>query len=290
MMYKTVLALLAATGSALAQRPTNTSICDYYTTALFTNNTAANQLALVTAVVTRAALGNTTANAGLTGIVNKGTYNGTSVNLLPYFNGMLNSTNRGGSMGVSVNFLDNSTNQMTLFTHLNEYFGSVLGCSQYGMSGYPAYAGQASMLSVHQFMDLSSAQVSYFNTQVGLSALSFGVTMADVTIVGNALNSLFGYRCAPAATVIAAQGAQLQSICIDPSCPLANNSNCAAYPAVLKPTAINGTNSTSSGTSTTTMSGGASPTSSKPAGQTTNAASNMVVGGLVGAAALLFAL
>ena len=32
--------------------------------------------------------------------------NGTAVNLAPYFTGMLASTNRGGSMGVSVNFLD----------------------------------------------------------------------------------------------------------------------------------------------------------------------------------------
>ena len=38
------------------------------------------------------------------GILAKGTYNGTEVNLLPYFNGDLASSNRGGSMGVSVNF------------------------------------------------------------------------------------------------------------------------------------------------------------------------------------------
>jgi hypothetical protein len=33
MFFKT-LALTAAVGSAVAQRPSNTSICDYYTTAL----------------------------------------------------------------------------------------------------------------------------------------------------------------------------------------------------------------------------------------------------------------
>lgn len=33
-------------------------------------------------------------------------YNGTEVNLLQYFNGMLNSTNNGGKTGVSQNFLD----------------------------------------------------------------------------------------------------------------------------------------------------------------------------------------
>ena len=33
-------------------------------------------------------------------------FNGAMVNLAPYFNGMLESSNRGGMAGVSVNFLD----------------------------------------------------------------------------------------------------------------------------------------------------------------------------------------
>jgi hypothetical protein len=33
-------------------------------------------------------------------------YNNTKVNLVPYFNGGLSSTNTGGMMGTSVNFLD----------------------------------------------------------------------------------------------------------------------------------------------------------------------------------------
>jgi hypothetical protein len=40
------------------------------------------------------------------GILAPGTVNGTKVNLAPYFSGALASSNRGGSMGVSVNFLD----------------------------------------------------------------------------------------------------------------------------------------------------------------------------------------
>ena len=40
------------------------------------------------------------------GILAPGEVNGTAVNLLPYFTGDLASTNRGGSKGVSVNFLD----------------------------------------------------------------------------------------------------------------------------------------------------------------------------------------
>ena len=42
----------------------------------------------------------------VTGILNNGTFNGTAVNLLPYFDGGLASNNRGGSSGVAVNFLD----------------------------------------------------------------------------------------------------------------------------------------------------------------------------------------
>lgn len=47
-------------------------------------------------------------NVGISvpGILASGTYNDTEVNLLPYFDGTLASSNRGGETGVSVNFLD----------------------------------------------------------------------------------------------------------------------------------------------------------------------------------------
>ena len=108
MLFKT-FALLAAIGTAVAQRPSNTSICDYYTTALLKENNATNQYTLLTLVVNTAVIGNyTKPNVGVKvpGILAKGTYNGTAVNLLPYFNGGLASTNEGGDAGVVVNFLD----------------------------------------------------------------------------------------------------------------------------------------------------------------------------------------
>jgi hypothetical protein len=40
------------------------------------------------------------------GILAKGMFNGTEVNLLPFFDGTMKSTNRGGDSGESVNFLD----------------------------------------------------------------------------------------------------------------------------------------------------------------------------------------
>lgn len=37
-----------------------------------------------------------------------------------------------------------------LLTHLYSYFGAALGCSEYSQMGFPAYAGQPSMYSVHK--------------------------------------------------------------------------------------------------------------------------------------------
>jgi hypothetical protein len=56
-MRVSVLAIASAAGLVAAQRPTNTSICDYYTTALLMNNTAANQYTLLTLVVNTAVIG-----------------------------------------------------------------------------------------------------------------------------------------------------------------------------------------------------------------------------------------
>ena len=80
-----------------------------------------------------------------------------------------------------------------------------------------------------RFMDLSYAEVGYFITQVALSAASFGVAESDLQIVGAALGSIFDVRCAPPTVIIPAQGAQLQSICTDMTCPLAKNDTCDLY-------------------------------------------------------------
>ena len=106
---KLTLTTLALVGATLAQRPTNTSICDYYTTALLKENTPKNQYTLLTLLVNTAVIGNyTQPNVGIKvpGILAAGTYNGTEVNLLPYFDGGLASTNAGGSSGVAQSFLD----------------------------------------------------------------------------------------------------------------------------------------------------------------------------------------
>lgn len=62
MFHSLAVVATALTGLAAAQeamgRPMNTSICDYYTTALLMNNTAANQMTLLTLVVNTAVIGN----------------------------------------------------------------------------------------------------------------------------------------------------------------------------------------------------------------------------------------
>lgn len=57
-MFFTAITVAAAVSGALAQRPSNTSVCDYYTTALLMNNTAENQYKLLTLVVNTAVIGN----------------------------------------------------------------------------------------------------------------------------------------------------------------------------------------------------------------------------------------
>ncbi|PVH95228.1 hypothetical protein DM02DRAFT_618037 [Periconia macrospinosa] len=249
----------------------NMSLCDKYTTALLKDNNATNQYTLMILLVNTAVIGNYTTTPApknaVPGILANGTFDGKAVNLLPYFDGSLLSSNRGGSSGVSVNFLDGggaeplkknlpandkNSHQYTLLTHLYEFFGVLLQCSEYNKNpAFPAYAGH-DMESAHRFMDLSPSEVGYFIQQVGLSAASFGVSQEDVTAVGNSLNKLFGYRCSPPTVVVPEQGETLNSICQNEMCPLDEKARCDLYPnngTVVEPARVNGTgNSTGNGT------------------------------------------
>lgn len=97
-----------------------------------------------------------------------------------------------------------------------EYFGILLGCSQFGTS-YVPYGGDPSMYDVHKFMALDKYEVGWFIQQVGLAATSLGVSAADATAVGAALVKYFDYRCLEPAQVIPGSGPLLQSICTDVS-------------------------------------------------------------------------
>jgi hypothetical protein len=130
-----------------------------------------------------------------------------------------------------------------------------------------------------RFMDLSYAEVTYFIEQVALSAMSFGVAKDDLTAVGTALMSTFGYRCEPPVTVVPAQGPQLQSICIDDTCPLSPNATCSSYDATVEPAVANGTSSSNSSSTATGSAGG-----SKTSGSSTATGSSPATASKAGAA------
>lgn len=72
------------------------------------SNTGKDQYTLLTALVNTVVIGNyTKPNVGIKvpGILAPGSYNGESVNLLPYFNGCLKSSNR-DDKPAAINFLD----------------------------------------------------------------------------------------------------------------------------------------------------------------------------------------
>lgn len=119
-------------------------------------------------------------------------------------------------------------------------------------------------------MALTNAEVTYFITQVGLSAASFGVATEDITAVGTALGGLFNVRCAPETVVIPSQPAELQSICIAEDCALSPNATCAAYEAVVEPSPAtmmgNGTMSAGPTATSTMMGGGGAATTTMGGG------------------------
>lgn len=99
-------------GVAMAQRPSSSSICDYYTQVKYGSASEANQLKMIQGIVSLAFGGPATASIksdsvpdGLTGILNPGVHNGVAVNLLGFFNGTVASTNL-NNQAVGINWLD----------------------------------------------------------------------------------------------------------------------------------------------------------------------------------------
>jgi len=248
MLLKSTLALAAAAG-AMAQRPSDVSICDYYAPKYFDGaNSPINQYSFMNVLVNRFAFGGYKFTDGtpITGFLTPGNYMGKPVNLLPHFNGGLASANQGGSHGVAINiatldatgrfpvqptFTPNGTNekQNVHLTHVYPYFGTVIGCSQIGQDGFPPYIGPNSIYEVHKFMNLGPEEVGYFINQIGLSLLSMGVDDADVAMSNTTFDGLFNYRCLPPYELIKTQGsqkgqgAQNSSICQRSDCPIAPN-------------------------------------------------------------------
>ncbi len=106
MLLIPVLALLL--GVSQAQRPTNSSICDYYAQVRYGVNNSDTQFQLVQGIVTLAFGGGfnlSNISSDITGILNPGNFSGTPVDLRPWFNGSLASTNL-NNQPVGLNWLD----------------------------------------------------------------------------------------------------------------------------------------------------------------------------------------
>ncbi len=95
-------------GLTLAQRPSNASICDYYSISLYGENTTEFQSKLMQEIVALAFAGGANIpniSSEITGILNPGQFNDEFVNLQPWFNGSIDSTNL-NNQPVGINWLD----------------------------------------------------------------------------------------------------------------------------------------------------------------------------------------
>ncbi|KFY28043.1 hypothetical protein V493_03126, partial [Pseudogymnoascus sp. VKM F-4281 (FW-2241)] len=185
---------------------------------------------------------------GLTGILNPGVHDGVPVNLLPFFNGSIASTNL-NNLAVGINWLDDggkkplvdfmsnktdtvvlspASNEYRLFGHFYTAFGKIFGCSNPPPS--PTAGGPPNPAYVHKFMDLNFTEIGHFINQLTLSAEFHGFSPTDAQSLELLMNGRYNTRCAPAMSVDALQPPQLFSICQNPTCPLAvPNSDCEAY-------------------------------------------------------------
>ncbi|KAL5346479.1 hypothetical protein ACLOAV_008750 [Pseudogymnoascus australis] len=289
----------------LAQRPSSISICDYYTQVEYGSASEENQFKLMQGIVALAFAGpksipSKNVPKELTGILNLGVEGGHRVDLMPFFNGTLASTNL-NNQPVGINWLDDGgltplsdyltdkTKSLTfssrLFGHFYTSFSRIFGCSLPPAS--PATPGGSLNLAyAHKFMSLEFAEVAYFINQLTLAAEFYGFSEADAQALNTRMNSLYNSRCAQPVTFSSRQGPQLLSLCQDPSCPLAvPNSDCEAYTNL---TADGGGSSMPSGAeSSETGSATSSPNSTtetppNSAAASTNGSHKLSAGGIAG--------
>jgi len=107
-----LLAVAINIGAVLAQtavsRPSNATICDWYTIQRYGANTTETQGKMMQSVVALAFAGKgdiPNINPEITGILNPGVFENTAVHLLPWFNGSIDSTNL-NNQPVGIDWLD----------------------------------------------------------------------------------------------------------------------------------------------------------------------------------------
>jgi hypothetical protein len=95
-------------GVSLGQRPTNASTCDYYAETLYGANTSTTQFQLIQSIIALAFGGGfnlSNVSSDITGILNPGTFQNLTVDLRPWFDGSIDSTNL-NDQAVGINWLD----------------------------------------------------------------------------------------------------------------------------------------------------------------------------------------
>ena len=226
-------------------RPPQVPICDFYSQALFNENTERSQLKLMTALVNTVLIGNytpTVNNQQVTGILAPSRFNGETIELMGFFTGTKGATaNVDGKATANINFLDGgaaeplkqnlasnnpNSRQEKLVNHLYGVFASLSGCSKQGGQALPLYAGKSSMTEVHKFMGLNEAKLSFFNDQVAQAARGFGVTDSDAKALQTSLETIFNVQCAAPAKLTPQSDLQPQGFCLDVNCKVASNPVC----------------------------------------------------------------
>ena len=260
----------SSTGSSTGVAPVLT-FCQTYSSP--TNGTL--QVGLITAIVVRAVGGGIfadPANAGQS-IVIPGLFNASGP-LYSIFTGQ--TMYRAGAP----NYVNDSAALGTLATHLVQYFGVLFGCT--AQPGYPA-VNNANMYAVHRNMNITQPMETYFNTQLALTLLSFGVPSTVVNTVAAPVLGWFN-KCGPPISSID-PNAPVQ-ICGDASCTVATD---ATYQSCISYYGYPGSSSSSSGgisvNPSSAISGVLLPSSSTGATNSSNSASGKYAMGAVSVAA-----
>jgi len=123
-------------------------------------------------------------------------------------------------------------------------------------------------------MSLDPNELGYFIEQVGLAAQSVGLTSAEADGITTNMNAGLNYRCRPESALFPGGVIGPQSICTNPSCPLAPNYDCSVYDfdngTSPLPQLVNGGASSSSASTSTTTTPTTSPTSTTAAASSSN--------------------
>jgi len=162
------------------------SFCERYAIALFGNANAANESALISAVIGRALVGGTGTGVTVVGILNQELQK-------PFFNGT--------APGTSTNYYTNTAAKNQLVAKLENFFSLAMGCRAVTTTAV------ANMNAIHAGMMINQAVYTQFVGEVGNTLVSFGVpnsnvATADLTYAVALLNQ-FG-RTAPQAICTAA--------------------------------------------------------------------------------------